>query len=106
MAAVVMRMQPWLAGKAGTKEARSPLPARGRRYCMTVLQVAVDKLVAGRTATRHDHQSPSTQFRGEALAATLAPALDEGEVESPAAGVLEFALSLFAEPFQLVGVDQ
>ncbi len=66
MAAVVMRMQPWLAGKAGTKEARSPLPARGRRYCMTVLQVAVDKLVAGRTATRHDHQSPSTQFRGEA----------------------------------------
>jgi hypothetical protein len=34
---------------------------------MTVLQVAVERLVAGRTATRHDHQSPSTQFRGEAL---------------------------------------
>ena len=37
---------------------------------------------------------------------THAPALDEGEVESPAAGVLEFALGLLAEPFQLVGVDQ
>jgi hypothetical protein len=32
---------------------------------MTVLQVTADQLVAGRTATRHDHQSPSTQFRGE-----------------------------------------
>jgi hypothetical protein len=67
IAAVVMRTQPWLAGKAGTEGAPSPLPARSRRYCMTVLQVTVDKLVAGRTATRHDHQSPSTQFRGEAL---------------------------------------
>jgi hypothetical protein len=33
---------------------------------MRVLRVAVDQLVAGPTATRHDHQSPSTQFRGEA----------------------------------------
>ena len=40
------------------------------------------------------------------LGPTLAPNLHQCEVESPAAGVLEFALGLLAEPPQLVGVHQ
>src|SRR5512132_969777 len=42
----------------------------------------------------------------ELLGATLAPDLDEGEVESPAAGILEFALGLRTESLQLLRVDQ
>ncbi len=40
------------------------------------------------------------------LGSPLAPALDEGEVESPAVGILELALGLRAKPLQLVRVDQ
>jgi hypothetical protein len=52
---------------------------------------------AGWEQSRQDRRS---------LGSTHAPALDESEVQSPAAWVLKFALGLSAEPFQLVGIHQ
>ena len=40
------------------------------------------------------------------LGPTLAPDLHQREIQSPAAGVLEFALGLRAKPLQLLGVHQ
>ena len=71
----------------------SPGPDLGRARLVSQPDLAGRPLVRGPAKPR-------------LLGSTPAPDLDEGEVESPAAGVLELALGLLAEPVQLVGVDQ